>query len=267
MRKLIALLVVLAFSRSAFAADLPLPTKAPPIPPAPTWTGWYVGGNVGAAWGKFTNSYTAPGNPNPPNFIPTDAAAISANGSNVITPAGFIGGFQAGYNYQIQKVVLGIEADIDFLGLGKSASSSVVAPVAGPTTSTTSINAPWLFTLRPRVGIAVGQALIYATGGLAVAEVNLSETNTFSPLFSAAGTDALSTSQARAGWTVGGGAQYRINKRWSIKAEYLYVDLGTLNASSSGPSPYFGNPAIINYSHSLNVTEQIVRVGANFKLY
>lgn len=97
-RSLVVVAVLGAFSSAALAADLPN-TKGPPAflpPPSPllSWTGFYLGGNVGGAWGDFQNTYAAPGGA-VPYFLPADAAAISANGSNRLRPFGFAGGVQA----------------------------------------------------------------------------------------------------------------------------------------------------------------------------
>jgi outer membrane immunogenic protein len=110
MRKaLIAGAAVAAFIHSAAtAADL-LPMTAP-LPPPCMWCGFYVGGNVGWAWGRdaVTTTSTFPG------FLAVDVAALNTAASPALTSNGLIGGGQVGYNWQIGSAVIGIEADADF---------------------------------------------------------------------------------------------------------------------------------------------------------
>jgi outer membrane immunogenic protein len=106
----------------------------------------------------------------------------------------------------------------------------------GPTTlsATSSINSNWLFTARPRIGIANGNMLTYLTGGFAVSNISLAQ----SILLSAAGpTLAGSASSAQLGWTAGGGVEYALSWNW-FKAEYLYVSFSNQTAAqvvSGGP--------------------------------
>lgn len=253
-------------SSATLAADLPNAKGpaifAPPPPPLLSWTGFYIGGNAGAAWGDFRNTYVAPG-PAFPNFAAADAVAISANGSNRLRPVGFTGGLQAGYNYQISAFVLGIETDFDYLGLHASTGGTFTTPLAGPQISSTSVSTGWLYTLRPRLGITVGPALIYATGGLAVAEERIDETNTFPAVNT--GSDIFAAARARAGWTVGGGVEYRIDDHWSVKAEYLYARFDSFNGTSISNTPFAAVTAPIYYSHHVDLDTQIARVGVNYR--
>jgi outer membrane immunogenic protein len=263
---LIATAALIALINSALAADLPN-VKGPPVftpPPAFSWTGFYVGANAGAAWGDFDNSYMVPGSPSPPNFLPADAAALSTNGSNTFRPVGFTGGAQVGYNYQINALVLGVETDFDYLGLRKATSGTFTTPFAGPVTSSTSVSTSWLYTLRPRIGVTVGPALLYATGGLAVAEEHVSEANIFDPAFANAGSDIFSASQARVGWVVGGGAEYRIDDHWSVKGEYLYARFQALDGVSTSSSPYFAVTTPIYFGHHVSLNTQLARVGFEY---
>jgi outer membrane immunogenic protein len=264
-----ALAAVAACSLVPGASAADLPVKAPVaalIAPALTWTGFYVGGNVGGAWGRFDNAYGPVPVSNPPGFSPENTVTISANGSNTFSPNSPVIGVQAGYNYQIDRAVIGIEGDFGYFGLHGSTNSSSRVPAVGIQTSSTSADAPWLLTLRPRVGVTFGQTLFYATGGLAVASIRLDETNSFEPGRTSAGSDILFVSRTQVGWTAGAGVEHRFSARWSIKGEFLYVDLGKLNATSSSNSPFLGNTTPIFYSHTLASTAEIARVGFNYKL-
>lgn len=134
---------------------------------------------------------------------------------------------------QMGQWLLGVEADFDYMGLRGSNGGTFqfpstlpggpVGPPAQFFSTATSVSTDWLFTLRPRVGWVMNNWLVYATGGLAVADEKFSQTLTLLAPF--VSTNSFTTT--RVGWTVGGGVEYALNRNWSVKGEYLYVDLGT----------------------------------------
>jgi outer membrane immunogenic protein len=191
MRKiLLTSVAVLATSASAFAADLPSRRQAPPpyLPPPPifTWTGVYVGGQIGYEWGR-----------EPATFYSTQ-------------PSGVVGGAHIGYNYQVAQFVFGLEGDVN----GTSYSGSTLS-LLGPANVSTKI--PVDGSVRGRVGFAYDRALFYATGGVAFADIK----DTF---LAPGGYVALS--RGRVGWTLGGGIEYAITNNWSVRGEYRYTDYG-----------------------------------------
>jgi outer membrane immunogenic protein len=246
-------------SVGAMAADLP--TKAPAYlpPPAPVyqWTGCYVGLNAGGVWGRMDDNWT----PNPAGFPnATQSARLQANGSGSMDSAGFIGGGQVGCNWQMNQFVLGAEADIQYTGLDGSRDVSVLVPGVGSGVETyhEDFHSKWLATFRGRLGWLLNPTLlVYGTGGLAVANV---ETND-SVLLPSGKNNSVSDSTTRAGWTVGGGLEWMFMPQWSIKAEYLYVDLGSFSTTSVNSDPTLVN-ATINNDHHLR--ENIGRVGVNY---
>jgi outer membrane immunogenic protein len=191
----------LAIAPGAQAADMLV--KAPPLMPPPSWTGWYIGANVGAAWQNLNSKDQY-----------QDSNLTQVDGSS------FIGGGQIGYNWQHGSSVFGIEADIS--GLTKGPSWSPVGPVASPAKSlSTSTN--WLSTIRGRFGLAVNDTMVYATGGIAFGGVHnaMHECNGC--------TDAAnfkSETKTKVGWTVGGGVEHMWDAHWTIGLEALFVDLG-----------------------------------------
>jgi outer membrane immunogenic protein len=225
-----------------------------------------VGGNAGGAWGRdaisTTNTF-----PVPP-FLAVDNAAVSSAASPTVNSNGFLGGVQAGYNLQQGQWLFGVEADFDYMGLRGSNggtfpfASTLPGGAIGPPTSffstAASVSTNWLFTLRPRVGWVVNNWLVYATGGLAVAEEKFSQTITFLPPF--VSTNSFTTT--RVGWTVGGGVEYGIDQHWSVKGEYLYVDLGTAGGSNGVITP-----AIAGYfnTSTAHLTVNIARAGINYR--
>jgi outer membrane immunogenic protein len=110
-------------------------------------------------------------------------------------------------------------------------------------------------------GVTTGPVLFYATGGLAVANVSYTDFGYFPFLPSS---NAASQSETRAGWTVGGGAKWMIAPRWSIKAEYLYVDLGNTTYTSTN-SVLNVAPNLATIMHDHRLIENIGRVGFNYR--
>jgi outer membrane immunogenic protein len=251
----------------AMAADMAV--KAPPMPVAPVynWTGGYIGLNVGGAWndtrddvfpaGCFTNPAILCGGALTTNAIRSDSVRL--NGS------GFTGGVQAGYNWQKDRWVVGIEGDINYVGIndGNSINRPLAAPLIGNFVHAETDKTGWLGTVRGRVGVTVTPSfLIYGTGGVAFGQVRSATTVAFT---STPDTYAGSIDQTRVGWTVGGGGEWMVAPNWSIKAEYLFVDLGKTSYSYSctvaACTAFAQLPA---YQTDLRVHEHIARVGLNY---
>lgn len=169
-----AALAGLGLAAPAVAADMSGRYGAPapyvqPVAPF-TWTGFYVGANAGYGWGS--TSFDSPG--------------------------GFIGGLQAGYNFQFgSPFVLGIETDFAFTGM-----------------SAGYYGLDYLGTVRARLGYSFDRILVYGTGGFAYGQ-------------GSADFFGLSSTANQTGWTLGAGAEVAVDRNWSMRAEYLYVDLGS----------------------------------------
>jgi len=205
----------------ANAADMPV--KAPVmVAPLYNWTGIYVGINGGGMWNRY--DWT--------NVIGVTTGDFSGSGA-------VLGG-TLGANWQMPGTawVFGVEGDWDW---ANSKATTTTACGVGCET-----DAKWLATLRGRVGYAVvDRLLVYATGGAAWAK--------FSP--SSGGSTAGFTDYTVSGWTAGGGFEYAFWDRFSVKAEYLWVGLGT--------SPIFFAGTGINSTHRMSVA----RVGLNYKFW
>lgn len=189
----VAALGLVAFAGAASAADLPArkgPVLAPVVyAPAFTWTGFYIGGNAGYAWGNIDTTTFG--------VLPT-----------LEDPEGFVGGGQIGYNYQVGQIVFGVEADFQGAdlkatvrdGLGNSASNEI----------------NYFGTVRGRIGYAIDRFLPYVTGGFAYANV---KSQFATPLAS------VSNDNTQYGYTIGAGLEYAFTNNLTAKLEYLYVDL------------------------------------------
>lgn len=248
---------------TASAADMAL--KAPP-PPAPvfSWTGWYVGVNLGGSFGKA-------------NDTATYGAAPTVFSSTSSRLDGVIGGAQIGYNWQASNWLFGLEADIQGSGERGTATSSLgVAGFCGvvavfPCTNTATLvdqeKLPWFGTVRGRLGILASPTwLFYVTGGLAYGEIKSTETltTTGAPFIGApapAGVFATGFDTTRAGWTLGGGIEGVITGNWTAKLEYLYMDYGKINTTFVGVAPF--SP----FNLSTHVTDNVVRVGLNYHFH
>ncbi|MGA8616573.1 MAG: outer membrane beta-barrel protein [Xanthobacteraceae bacterium] len=251
-----------ALIQIAAAADLPI--KAPVITPIYNWTGFYVGGNAGYAWGNANDAMALGG-----SWLTDgsgDNLVLNPLGNGQLHPNGFTGGIQVGYNFQTGHWVTGVEADATYFGLKEQFSNTVTNAFSGdPYTFASSFESSWLVTVRPRIGYAFDRLLVYATGGLAITNQKFSQSIT---QLNVAFTEAGAASATTAGWTVGAGAEYALDKRWSVKAEYLYVDPGAVSFSTTGSCPTVpaiaAACAVYNGAHSADLKVNIVRTGLNY---
>jgi outer membrane immunogenic protein len=232
--------------------------------PVYSWTGFYIGLNAGYGWGdngtscSFDASFV---------FASGDPASV-CNGFAFpgVSPSGIIGGVQIGNNWQSGNFVFGLEAD--FSGSGIRGTSQFPSVDQGKTDEVSS-RYDWLGTVRGRGGIAAGPGFYYATGGLAYGQVR----NKY--IFDITGengccppTDRVefSSSGARFGWTAGAGAEFMWRTNWSIKIEYLFVDLGTTDVDISNhplhvDTGFNSVPSTLHFNNQLN----IVRGGVNYR--
>jgi len=248
MKPATAVAAIALIGTPAFAADMAV--KAPPPPPAPVynWTGWYVGGNVGASFGNVKTDFNAPVSATFFGFGVTTNMA----GSNREYPSGFIGGGQIGYNWQVSPIwVVGLEADIqgaiekDSITLTNNFNSSFAVPfpggftahAVGSTTLDYQTKIDWFGTVRGRIGYVWGngEVLSYVTGGLTYGKVDVEGTSTVSVNGSSPATQAFGHSAVNIGWVVGYGTEGKLLiPGWTYKIEALYMNLGTLDATGSG---------------------------------
>jgi outer membrane immunogenic protein len=229
-----------ALSTVSLAADLPARKTAPaPYVAAPifTWTGFYVGAQVGAAWtNDKVSDYTTGG-----VYL----------GSGKVNSSSVVGGLHAGYNMQTGAIVYGIEADLEASGLSKS-SATLYSPAgvlyAGVYSYSTKID--WQGSIRGRLGYAAGPALFYVTGGAAFANVKTA----YNP-------GGYSTSDTKAGWTLGAGVEYAFAPNWTARIEYRYTDYGSFSdTTAAAPVTFWSGESI---KHKLQ--EQAVRIGVSYK--
>lgn len=289
MKKLLlgsVVLVSLAPAGSAGAADIPL--KAPPAyVPAWSWTGCYVGANAGWIGGRnwfdlspSGNYLNAPGGAAPPNVAGTGDFAISRaalSNSYATGTSGFEGGLQIGCNKQIGDVVLGIEADWQWSSPSTTVDASYGAfPNPGNPAFTNAAHTEhvtarldWFSTYRVRAGYAWDHLLIYGTAGLALGHIRsdtavLFGTFPVSPVYNGA-QHIGSGSATRAGLAVGGGLEWALANKWSLKAEYLYLAFSGWNYNSPLTAAAVAFAPGYSWNTNVNMREHVVRVGVNYR--
>jgi outer membrane immunogenic protein len=247
---------------AATAADLPVRTytKAPVyVEPVFNWTGFYVGGNVGYSWGRSANTATI-------SSLTTGAIIDADTSRNDVN--GVIGGAQFGYNWQMSNWVAGFEADIQ--GSGERGSTNFTCTACGSgggdITSTLTQKLSWFGTVRGRAGVLVTPTvLLYGTGGLAYGQVDTGGSITGATVLGPLNTvlfPGLNSTQV--GWTAGAGIEGRIGGNWTMKLEYLYMDLGTVSAGPIATNILVPVRTNAGASYSAHFTDNVVRIGFNY---
>lgn len=214
----------------AIAADMParrMPVKAPVAQVAAyNWSGFYVGVHAGYAWGEFTSA---------------GDASIDHE------PTGGLFGGQIGYNWQMNNIVLGVEADLAYSTIkGDDTSTFQIFTINGEH------DLKYFGTVRGRLGVAQNNFLFYVTGGFAYAKTEGRLTVLNGGAFVASGTDTINLK----GWTVGGGIEMGLTQNLSARLEYLYVDFDEATTSMN-----LGFPFTDQVDKNLNV----VRAALNYR--
>lgn len=261
------LISFVGFASAVSAADLSERswTKAPPlVAPAFNWSGFYAGVNVGGGWydgGNITTRSNVASIVPPANII---RVPLSSSNQAGVTAGGLVG-----YNSQIDRVVLGVEADFNYVDLKSTRNGSAIVALPGGVTGSFNpqytSKVDWFGTVRGRIGfVPTERLLIYATGGLAYGEVktNIANSSAFST-----GLSRLwlgNNSDVRVGWTAGGGAEYAFTNNWTLRGEYLYVDLGSsgTTATVQGTDPLQSQ---IRYNASRENRFSVARAALSYK--
>ncbi|MBI5323475.1 outer membrane beta-barrel protein [Bradyrhizobium sp.] len=258
------------------AADMAVKAKAPP-PVVVAWTGCYVGANGGGMWGYDRFSFRQGGDfLNPVNLFanPTNNA-LTAHSYRPDNATG-TGGVQVGCNWQASSWVFGLEADINGAGsLNSTTNFGPIGPFVGgggglmaPHTEDVSKQLTWYSTIRGRIGFTpTANLLLYATGGAAIADVKSSATLTFAPgQFFLSDTQYVgSARETRFGYAVGAGAEWKFAPNWSVKGEYLFLDLGDINYNARCVSGVGCGPGTnFLWTTNVKVQEHVGRVGVNY---
>jgi outer membrane immunogenic protein len=224
------------------------------------WTGFYAGLHLGYGLGDADTAVNAL--PNAEVFVNLADTTLHPD------PKGVIGGVQAGYNWQIKHFVYGVEADFSGSGIGGDRYVSPIIQYNGTSYGGGSLlahqNTNALGTLRPRIGYVVApRLLIYGTGGLAMGHVNFSANTDFLPV----GDEEYPavSSGMKDGWVAGGGAEFALSRRWSIKAEYLKYDLGSTSVTANPTIPFPTGVTQFQTQYIQNTSANLITTGVNFR--
>jgi len=230
-------------SMPAAAADLFV--KAKPAVFVDPWAGFYFGFHVGHGWSKKTYI---------DNFPTYDGEVDADVGAN-----GWLGGAQVGYNFQFQNLLVGVEGDFSWSGMQNQ---DFACYPFGDQLCTAK---PQLFAdIAGRLGYIQGPWLIYAKGGVAFVQ------DRYENYATCAGTQPTSrggvsadcgvkffADTARAGWLVGGGVEMLIDRNWSAKLEYNYMDFGGVSVTFKDGDDGF-------FTEEIHQKVHIVKVGLNY---
>jgi outer membrane immunogenic protein len=247
-------IILAAASTPARAADLP--TKAPAAR-LYNWSGCYVGlnGGGGATGTSFTNTVDNG------THLPTaaDAATVTTAASGSADDSNFLGGGQAGCNWQSGTIVYGVEGDFDYFHSNPQFVNATGTLSTGDAfTVTPSLKTDFFATVRPRLGVAADRNLAYVTGGAAFTKASYA----LSYVDTLPGTGAASGSKSLVGWVAGAGWEYAWTDHWTFRLEYLFAKFPTTNAlgnivdTAGGRNPVHG---------SADLLIQTARAGVNFK--
>ncbi|HWV52292.1 outer membrane protein, partial [Pseudorhodoplanes sp.] len=258
---------------------------------AQNWTGFYIGGNTGVGFGK-TSSVNQPVDLLSEAFFNSGGLDFAPGSFDTSAHRnGWVGGLQAGYNWQAGAFVFGVEADIQKSAIGGRRSQQAFAlPLAWGSAYAfdvnTESNLEWFGTLRGRVGFLITpDFLLYGTGGLTYGGVENSAAVVFAPSVQPAGvlgglgsltfqcstTAAAPTSDCyagrgtgtRIGWTAGLGGEWKLDANWSVKLEYLHLQLQGMSINLVSPPP--SSPGVSTNFVFDDFAYDIVRVGLNYR--
>jgi outer membrane immunogenic protein len=231
---------------AASAADLPIEPlyQSRPAILVFRWTGVYVGAHVGGGIGHVTET------PVPFVFGGTIAPLPTS-----VDPGGWLAGGQIGANYQVNSLVVGVEAQASWANLHASSECAAVTTAAALPAGNCSGKIDALGTAAMRLGWAFDHLLIYGKGGAAWTNDN------YQVLIGApAGNLLFSSNITRWGWMAGIGVEYAFTDNWTAKIEYNYMDLGNYAVRF--------NEAILNVFLDSNIRERVnvVKIGVNYRL-
>lgn len=232
--------------QAAYAADMP--TKAPAYAPIAmyNWTGFYIGGQVGGGWFSSQTTHIDPTGSFPAGWV-----------DSTIDGSGFLGGGYAGYNYQINQFVIGIDGDYSWADL-KGSGSDISPNNFGTTTHDE--NVKWIATVTGRLGYAVNNWLLFGKGGWAWAGFD-GNSSTFN--LAGINTSNGTSSETRDGWTLGGGVEWGFLPKWSAKLEYDYVKFNTSNFNATSTNVATG--VVTTPARSATSNLSMVKLGIAYR--
>jgi outer membrane immunogenic protein len=231
-----------------------LPAKADP-----SWTGFYIGAHGGYGWADWDGYAGTTAGTNPVAVIDgANDPYASFSGDD------WLGGGQIGFNMQSGQFVFGIEADNSWADIDAGGQLDAGGPLpASLWEKQHDFSLDYFGTARGRLGVAVGQFLPYVTGGLAWGKTSGNLAVTYSNAAGPQGTSYASVDETHVGWALGGGAEVSLSDNWSLKAEYLHIDLGEQDYRFKGTT--FTSQPFNTDSFKSDLTLDTVKLGVNYR--
>ena len=264
-------LLALTAIGSASAADLRMPVKAPPMAPAFSWTGCYIGGYAGGAWSESAGAVFTDQGQNglgPAGSTAgfqsysggaTAARIVSPHSWNAKLDGSFIGGGTVGCNWQAagSPFVFGAEGEIGYMRLHGQAfdPATIVSTQTTLDVLGSAKVGDWYGMVTGRLGYAWDRTLLYAKGGVAFVPTRASVIDTCQNVGAGCGNWLISTSGSNTvtTWTAGGGIEWALAGNWSVKGEYMFIALGEDNGfqrcgtvTTPSGAPLGGGPFCFN---------------------
>ncbi len=265
----LAAVSLLLAAAPANAADLML-RKAPPAAPVWSWSGFYIGANLGGV----NESTSGTSDFLDPSALPGDS--LTNPQSNSFSSTALIGGGQVGYNWQAGGMwLLGVEGDWDFTHTNYSFCRQTNTNGAACDNSgldgfeSISSNTRWLATARGRLGVTVGNFLFYGTAGVAWGGI---ETTLSQNCPTGCGSSSLpialssTTDTSKVGWVAGVGGEFALQGNWALRLEWLHIDLGTVSNSFSTNGLILGTPSVETTAWSRTERYDVIRAGIDYRL-
>lgn len=246
---LAAAAALLTSTAAGYAADMPV--KAAMVAPVPvwSWTGLYGGVHVGAGWGTTETTLTRFDVGPPINLSVPLNFPISQNNRS-----GFLGGVQAGYNYQSGWAVFGVQGDIAATNI-----RGTTPCVIGILSCTSDTN--WIATVTGRLGaVVLDRGLVYVKGG--GAWMNTDHSVRTPGLGALAPITLTSASSDTFGWLLGFGTEWMITRNWTAFVEYNYIEFDKKNERFPLALPL---PVALSVNADLTNKMSIAKVGLNYK--
>ncbi len=222
------------------------------------WSGFYVGGQLGAAKSSSDVSMLV----GVSKYLDaTDARQIARVGDGQIDQWRAVGGLVGGYGKQFGNVLLGIEGGANSLSFNKERQRTQEIDSLPGTQSTISqsVSADWMAGLRLKLGWAANNWLAYVTGGVAATRLKLDASyvdNAFN------GLSKGSKSVTKTGWSLGLGGEYALSQNWSLRGDYLYTRFGDISMETETTSTNNSGGTLV---HKADLEIHGLFVGVNYR--
>jgi len=238
----IAACATFALAVSSFGGPEPLPSgkemkEVAPAPECYDWSGFYIGAFGGYKHGSVDTDLDATGSW---DLFPLDRDVVEVHSADNLDANGAEIGGLLGFNFQRGCWVFGIEGAGGYVFLRDSFDSETFPlPALTDKSIQQAFRTNWLATVGGRLGCSIENWLPYITGGVAFGNVDYESRlhNVFGsptgPYISGDRED-----DTNVGWFVGGGMQYALGRHWALRAQYEFIDLGSVSFDSPGSFPF-----------------------------